>query len=107
MKKINFYLMSFLMAVACTSLFTACDSDDDDDDRMNPDITTGDDDWSGDEGDGDDDDRVWFECVTCKGRGYCYFCGGDGIAATGRECSYCDGSGVCHRCGGLGEIYDL
>ena len=79
----------------------ACGDDDDDKfENVNNNNNNNDDD------DDDDDDKGGsYDCVTCKGRGYCYFCNGDGVAATGRECSYCDGSGICHRCDGVGEIY--
>lgn len=91
------FILLFLGFSLCA--VQACDDDDDDKfENINNDNNKDDDDDDDDNGGGS------YTCVTCKGRGYCYLCGGDGIAASGRECSYCDGSGICHRCDGAGEI---
>ena len=93
----KFFIILFLGFSLCS--IQACG---DDDDKFE---NTTNNDNNNDDDDNDEDEGGSVKCVTCKGRGYCYFCGGDGVAATGRECSYCDGNGICHRCDGAGKIY--
>lgn len=85
---INLIVILFLGFSLCA--VQACDKDDDDLGYVED-----------DENDEEDDDS-YRKCSLCRGKGWCYMCGGDGEAASGKECSYCDGSGICHWCDGTG-----
>ena len=48
-----------------------------------------------------------FECVSCRRKGYCEYCGGSGESDwdRGKPCDNCDGLGICGMCCGAGEIF--